>query len=279
MKTLLIFILCGLLLTSALADSVDVHAVVPEVHLKDGSVLQNVKFVSYAATAVMARWDGGRGTIPYKQLPDDIQEAMKSYIPQAVVETPVPTSITAEPAPNPGPTVTLHGQSFIVTKGGENVKLGLVEIDVYPADAWESYRKQVLIIAADRKKRYEAQFRSALRAMSPTAPMSGWDAANAASDAAMHAGEMLPYSMWDALPPALASTKTDADGRFTLTHTVAAPYVVFARATRSVPARVAPDTELYTWIIESGKLASGELLLGNDNVTESSTAPGRRTST
>lgn len=258
MKTLFVTLLFGLLLSTAFGSDVNIHAVVPEVHLKDGTVLQNVKFVSYAATSVMAKWDGGRGTIPYAQLPVEMQEAMKEYIPEP--SAPIPTSISVEPDPAPGPLLRITGQVFVVTKGGENFKLGLVEVGLYPAEAFKKYKAEMTAIMAPKENELKVQ-RSALMAID------GYDPARMAK-ITMLMNQTLEhyYSRWDLLPSPSVTTKTDAEGHFVLSHTLPGQYVVFARAKR----RVGKQTEMYVWAVESAMIADpSNAFLSNDNLDTS----------
>jgi hypothetical protein len=236
--------------------TLDLNSIIPELHLKDGRVLQNVKIVSYGTSTVMAKWDGGRGTIPYKQLPDDFQEAMKAYMPPPpiveapiVVEAPIPGRIASEPPPSPGPAKTVTGQVFIATKGGENFKLALVGISVYPVEVWTIYEKQVEGIAAAKQKKLETK----QKAFEANGNYHG-------SIQTLNEELALSFDKWDLLPPPTASTKTDADGKFSLVHTVPSP-VIFARARRSV----GKETEYYVWVV---KEVTPPVLLSNDNLTE-----------
>ena len=50
--------------------------VIPEVKLKNGTVLHDVKLVAIGATTIMARWPGGQGTIVLAQLPPELRDAL-----------------------------------------------------------------------------------------------------------------------------------------------------------------------------------------------------------
>ena len=50
--------------------------VIPEVKLKDGTVLHDVKLVAIGTATIMARWTGGQGTIVLAQLPPELREAL-----------------------------------------------------------------------------------------------------------------------------------------------------------------------------------------------------------
>src|SRR5687767_1999695 len=62
---------------SAAFAAVEINKPIAELTLKDGRTLKNVVFVSYSSSAIMAKWEGGRGTIPYDALPADVGEAVK----------------------------------------------------------------------------------------------------------------------------------------------------------------------------------------------------------
>ncbi len=78
-KAIGIVILAGLLSASALAQDreppVNLRDPLPNVALRDGRILHNVRIVGFGNTTVVARWEGGRGTIAYDQLPDEIRKA------------------------------------------------------------------------------------------------------------------------------------------------------------------------------------------------------------
>ena len=69
---------------------------IPEVKLKDGTVLHDVTFVSVGGASITGKWDGGRGSIPLAQLPDDV----RSDLVQAAAAKPasIPASAPAAPA-------------------------------------------------------------------------------------------------------------------------------------------------------------------------------------
>src|SRR5687767_10031984 len=92
-----------ILLVIALAAStsfavVDISKPIAELVLKDGRTLKNVVFVSYSTSAIMARWEGGRGTISYDVLPVDVGDSVKKMRPK-----PTPATGPSEPRPNPTP--------------------------------------------------------------------------------------------------------------------------------------------------------------------------------
>lgn len=56
-------VLCSFLFTVLSAFAADVT-------LKDGTLLKNVKVVSYAESAVVLKWEGGAGSVPYENWPE-----------------------------------------------------------------------------------------------------------------------------------------------------------------------------------------------------------------
>lgn len=72
-----------LVLTAALACAAPPHDLIPHIKLEDGRELKNFQIVSFASTAVMAKWEGGRGTVPYEKLPKHLRAAAEKQRPSA----------------------------------------------------------------------------------------------------------------------------------------------------------------------------------------------------
>lgn len=69
-----------------------------ELTLKDGEVLHNVTIVAVGSSTVMARWDGGRGTIRIDNLPEGIVPAVRTQVPTpAAPAPPRRAEVKAEP--------------------------------------------------------------------------------------------------------------------------------------------------------------------------------------
>lgn len=66
-------ILLGLILSCA--GALGAPVTFADLTLKDGTVLHNVTIVGFGSTTVMAKWDGGRGTIRIDNLPEGIAPA------------------------------------------------------------------------------------------------------------------------------------------------------------------------------------------------------------
>jgi hypothetical protein len=130
-----------------------------------------------------------------------------------------------------GPThQTLRGQIFIVTRGGESVKLGLVEVRAITAEAL---------------------------------------AAHADFDRELGGGTQSPARLFFTIgfPDSAATTKTDADGRFSLTVPRGLKVVLAAAAQR----QVGGNREAFHWLVkpDAARTDGGEILLSNDNVVSS----------
>ena len=81
--------------------------VFPALELKTGSTLRNVRVISTAARYLMARWDGGSGTIQYADMPTSALEAvfpqMQKTQAGAVADAELPAATTPPPAQNTTP--------------------------------------------------------------------------------------------------------------------------------------------------------------------------------
>jgi hypothetical protein len=88
MKRIILFLAFSVGATAA----PDLRRSIAVLTLKDGRILNNVTIVSYASSAVMAKWDGGRGTIQYQQFPDDWRNELEPMRPK-----PSPTQVRVQP--------------------------------------------------------------------------------------------------------------------------------------------------------------------------------------
>jgi hypothetical protein len=241
----------------AYASEVDLNRPIPSLTLRNGKVLQDVTLVSFSATAVMAKWNGGRGTIAYDDFPSAYQKSLErvrpGYTPPSAPRPVIPAFDTSPLPPSEpfsvGAARTVAGQCFVVTKGGTNIKLGLVEVSVYP-------RKQFYLWAGEIAHRLNNRSEAVLK----------WTKVSNDSRknlALLSESETISHAAWNLLPQPAASSKTDADGRFSFSHNVAGDYVVFARGKRSV----INDTEYYVWMVSSEKIPNpSQVFLSNDNM-------------
>jgi len=263
--------------SAAFGELPDVYGVVPELQLRDGRILQNVKFAAFGASTVMAKWDGGRGTIKYADLPEEYQKAMYPLRPQASPEQPrnlIPVLAFAH-----GPERTLNGQVFIATNGGANVKLGGVIVEIFSKpdfDQFVAWRKASGLTEAhlhlDRKNNLLNDAGSQLSVAGSDAGSEDMnariDGANASEQQAVHEFKLYHaalFDSWDHLPQSPFASKTDADGKFRIVHDVKPPFVIFARGSRFVGGDT-EDTEYYVWSVSSEAIPeSGEIILDNSN--------------
>ena len=71
------------------------------------------------------------------------------------------------------------------------------------------------------------------------------------------------YVVWQILPTASASATTGADGRFSITHHVAPPYIIFAIGSRTFGG----ETEYYRWQMASSLITNPmQVELSNDQL-------------
>ena len=59
------------------ASSIDLKTVFPTIVLKNGEILHHVRIFSFGSSTIMAKWDGGSGTIAYDALPEEMRKAAK----------------------------------------------------------------------------------------------------------------------------------------------------------------------------------------------------------
>jgi hypothetical protein len=198
----------------------------------------------------------------------------------------------------------LTGDVFIVTKSAQNVKLGLVEVQVLPYDetkkSIERMKAQAnkeiasLLPALDAARQAlqtaEAQFKAARANEDEARENAGYessilaDASNervAASRAVSSARNKLieldkralnwssGAMFFAGLPPPIKSVKTDAEGKFSISLDKEA-FALGARATREIGGTV----ENYYWLISvafDGQI-SKRIFLSNDNLASSDSA-------
>ncbi len=199
---LLIVLFSVAVMPCARATGIDVKAPIPELRLTDGTVLHNVVLVSYATSAAMAKWDGGRGTIQYANMPPDLLAALRSRIPQPAPPPPPPPSYTLPTAS--GRTKTITGQIF-TTSNGATEKISGAHVDAYPLAAMDA-------VKAAQKRTYAAH---------PNGDGDGL--------ATSFAGERDAFTNALKSVPAVASVRTDADGIFTLNVPDNIPVFLFCR--------------------------------------------------
>ena len=217
----------------------------------------------------------------------------------------VPAVQAIEPPPpvvKTTPDITIDGEVFIVTQGGQSIKLALVEIGLIPMELLEPYIQQkkkesdegyarlapqveAAKQKADRLKlksqqAYDAWNKFLLSRVGSFSQISdARDKADKASSDASAAYFDLSCEQdsfritsfyFRSLPKPKRTTKTNSDGKF---HIVAPKTGLFALATKA--SRLAGDShEFYFWLLKIDPAAGANqtIMLSNDNLT-SSNAP------
>lgn len=179
------------------------------------------------------------------------------------------------------PDITINGEIFIVKKGGQNIKLGLAEVKVFPMETLLPYlleRKKVrdnqhsiLVKKLEvAKKEYEAASKEVENAFN-------WDfdnldptvKAREKSDLKLHKLRTEEKEITSCnfffreLPVPLISTKTNSDGKFNFLIPGSGSHLIAASATRHTL-----DDEKYYWIttIDPKRGSTQTVILSNDNL-------------
>jgi hypothetical protein len=237
--------------------------------LKNGQTITEVVVLGYGSTSIMAKWAGGRGQLPYNELPDDLRATLEARKP-APEPKPAPIRlgepsinddppapilkgpIYSTPDPKPATAKRVAGQVFVTTKAGNNYKLGAVRVAVYPAKTVSEYTDWAFQEGRARVKHFDKLSDDHSRQKNYNLAL------RYAQMASKEARSLHEY-----LPIAQAETMTDADGRFSLEHRVAEPYYIVAVAQR----QVGDEVEHYEWFVRSDLFPkSGDLLLHNGNM-------------
>jgi len=171
-----------------------------------------------------------------------------------------------------GKTAAISGQVFIATKGGENIKLSLVDVTAI------SEKKMLNFLASSQTKRRTLldnsdsaakEFTAAKKLAEQQDNSAFEEIAIIKAKKLIKANEILAPVMSGAyyftdLPVAVAIDKTDADGKFQLDLPMG-KYALAARSSRQISGEV----EEYFWIVWVNVSAKNRsVLLSNDNLFE-----------
>jgi hypothetical protein len=230
----------------------------------NGTTYKDVTIVHVDLTAVTINDADGTAVISLSKLPQEIQQKLGS----------MPVVATASSA------IPVSGQLFVVTKGGQNIKLGGVHVRIYLLED----------IAGIIKRRQEAatpiiaKLRIVLKDLSDQwLKVSKLETADGGKQQ-WYADEDMEqklnakmaevrkrcdelsngeYFLAD-LPPSVSDVLTDADGKFTATVSSTGSYAVTASAIRDV----GEYNENYHWIfkISVADKSGKSLLLTNENM-------------
>ena len=243
----------------------------PELQLGSGKVLKLALARSYSATAVLVKHADGATAVKYEEFPAEFRESLSAkrlLLEEEFASAPKRESQSDEvtellkvsydfPAPPAleepkGSETVISGQVFVSTPDAGNLKLGGVKVSVYSKS---DYRKQAAWYFANPWEASRTRTRNAEILMKA----GNLAAATAQFEAATEAASI----GWQLVTPAQFSTKTDADGRFTLKHRIAPPYFVVAHGSRVVDGEI----ENYRWAVISDLIEEpGNLLLFNENM-------------
>ncbi len=135
MRTLaLTFILYALCSAAAAGEPVApavISTPIPTLELTNGRILRNVVIVAYGSTTVMARWDGGRGTIPYAILPTDIRSVAEHSRPVPSTPTVEATGVTEEKTDG---STNVYSSALVQARRGFSTHLLKLEREGAPAE-------------------------------------------------------------------------------------------------------------------------------------------------
>ena len=152
----------------------------------------------------------------------------------------------------------LDGQVFIATQGGDNIKLGLVEIGVVPIEQFAPWLKQKTAFVDSESERLQASMSTHIKGLED-------EKYYEEVKAKLHLFEADFY--FEDFPKPMLKTSTDADGKFSVTLPRGRKFVLAARAKRNV----GKEEEKYAWILYASLDGQRQksIVLSNDNVTSS----------
>ena len=205
-------------------------------------------------------------------------------------------------------TTTLTGQVFIVTQGGDNIKLGDVQILLIE-------KAQVAAFLAKRQPIVDAEIASAQQEFNLAkensknayaAYKANEDLKNSGDDSQRNMVEALEQKWFavddnlkavmkklndaqgvenyfsDFLPDSVQKTVSDADGKFSFTYLRDKPLAIYATATRTVPDELTDvlggrqtitGVEKYYWLVDAPTNSEAiQIFLSNDNLVFSDPA-------
>ena len=112
-----LFLFSAFLISSVIAQP-NLNHRISELKLRDGRVLEDVQVTGFASAAVIARWNGGRGTIPYELFPAEyesvlssIRPAGKQTGPRVAAISPTPSRTIPSAPPQSGPAESTPSRS------------------------------------------------------------------------------------------------------------------------------------------------------------------------
>ena len=168
---------------------------------------------------------------------------------------------------------TIEGQVFVRLKGGESIKLSLVNVLLFDekviAVHLENKGKATDSLVADLRPR-EKETKDALDRANAHASSVEADKVKRDAEEAFRkviAAETYLYSAeyyFEGLPNPLQTTKTDVDGKFAF-QIPGGSYVLAAFSNR----QAGKSTEIYYWMVKVTLNANKKVMLANDNLSTS----------
>jgi hypothetical protein len=180
----------------------------------------------------------------------------------------------------------LQGEVFIVTRGGESIKLGLVEVGLYPTQVLMPYLEEkkageksaAAQLDADIEAAYtdQQQKRNAFESVGQSEGYGSYAAGKAAQesqtagihlDALRETRRHFPSGSYyfQNLPGPTGSVETDADGKFEMMIPAKGEFAMVAQAQRNL----GDEVERYYWIVKIPKDQTGKIMLSNQNLSSS----------
>lgn len=161
----------------------------------------------------------------------------------------------------------LNGEIFIVTKGGQNIRLSLVEVRIIPKETFSKFGKLKVQEHAREIQRLKMELENAMTKIEVKN-----DNLDRELTAIVEVARLKPQVdyikslnfIFKGIPEGIVKTNTDANGRFNLRIKRRAPFYLFAHGSRLIFG----ETEDYFWLIPvnlEGK-SSMELSLNNTNL-------------
>jgi len=161
----------------------------------------------------------------------------------------------------------LKGEMFIVTKGGQNIRLSLVEVRIIPKETFSKFGKLKVQEHAREIQRLKVELENSMTKVKAKS-----DTLDQELTAIVEVDRLEPQVeyikslkfIFNGIPEGVVKTSTDADGKFNLRIKRNAPFYLFAHGSRLVFG----ETEDYFWLIPinlEGK-SSMELSLNNTNL-------------
>jgi hypothetical protein len=193
---------------------------IDELKLTNGTTLHDVEFVSFGTNTVMARWNGGKGTIAYSNLPASVLDKIAALRPEPPKPRPLPTIGVTEPKLFTSP-VRVLGQVYVITRGAGAYKIPGESVYAYPCSDFAALVKDQ--IALFQKK------------------TSGDKTIDFVLPRLRTARSLAAFKSLLGQP---IETTTDADGKFEL-NLPAGAYIVLCYASRDV----VDYTERYLWAL------------------------------